>query len=56
MTRCSDSQGSAEEEVELDGEGERRRDGWRFDRLEASGEVEGLDCESNAWITRSECV
>ena len=38
MTKCTDSQGNAEEGVELGGEGERRRDGWRFDRYEVSGE------------------
>lgn len=48
--------------MELDGEGKRRRDGWRFDRFEASGEDGGgevwvgVHCESNAWITWSECV
>lgn len=40
MTRCSDSRGTAKEKVELDGEGKRRRDGWRFDRFEVSGEEE----------------
>lgn len=33
--------GPREEEVELDGEGKRRRDGWRFDSSEASGEDKG---------------
>lgn len=54
--------------MELDGEGKRRRDGWRFDRFEVSGEDggreagvcvcawRGLDCESDAWITWSERV
>lgn len=41
VTRCGDSRGTAEEEVELDGEAERRRDGWRFDRLEVSWGKEG---------------
>lgn len=27
--------------MELDGEGKRRRDGWRFDRFEVSGEDGG---------------
>lgn len=56
MTRCSDSRGSAEEEVGLDGEGKRRRDGWRFDRSVVSGEDGGGDCESDAWLTWSERV
>lgn len=44
VTRCSDSQGTVEEEAALDGEGKRRRDGWRLDRLEVSwgGGVENL--------------
>lgn len=40
MTRRSDSQGTTEEEVQLDGDRERR-DGWRFDRVEVSGEDGG---------------
>lgn len=57
MTRCSDSRGTAEEEVELDGEGKRRRDGWRFDRFEVSGEDGGGGGDGvggNAWVTWSE--
>lgn len=65
VTRCSDSRGIAKEEVELDGGGKRRRDGWRFDRFEVSGEEEergngwvggGGVVDSNAWITWSEHV
>lgn len=40
MTRCSDSRGTEEEEVELDGEAERRRDGWRLTDLRCLGRTE----------------
>lgn len=56
------ARGPQEEEVELHGERKRRRDGWRFDRFEASGEDRGDKagwvgvggCESSVWISRSE--
>lgn len=41
MASHGDSRGIAEEEAGLVADGERRRDGWSFDRFEATGEDGG---------------
>lgn len=51
MTRYGDSSETAEERAELDGEGERTGDGWRFDRFEVTwggGWVLGV-CGGGGW-------